>query len=415
MTSSWGTGDILLYSTHTGQLLNKCVGHQRLCRSFSADKSNSSLFLSSSYDKTIKLWDTRVAPACTEDPFRQTVSSWSAPGPTPLQCVLSLNQHRCKVVDAHYIDNTPYVISASTDRSIKLWDLRYKGACVYELATSHSLCSLRLSPSCNHIAVNALYGKVFVFDVAHLLHASPQAAIEPRQVLYGHMNHFWGTYRAYFSPDENLIVASKLKLLHFLKCKSDCFSPMSLASEDGRIVAWDVHSGKLMQSQRVHFQSDWVWDCAFGGCQWGGDGLLFTCSDDGTISILQWAFNTHGLLQQHLYEFNVKLVPHTTRPRIDQLWIIDHLPSWLFAFVPFSLPQTYLFVQWSLAKRGAWASGFHSGLCPLPLLCIFGALWGAAGKAMPDCLCFYVKGMNQVNTQHTSNPIVKMYLKVLLM
>jgi hypothetical protein len=49
---------------------------------------------------------------------------------------------------------------SSADHTIRLWDARKASACVLQVDTGHWLCALALSPDGEHLAVNALPGKV---------------------------------------------------------------------------------------------------------------------------------------------------------------------------------------------------------------------------------------------------------------
>jgi len=98
ISCSWGSGDILLQDLNTAQEIGRCAGHGRFCRSLESTPANNSFLLSSSYDKTIRLWDLRTSD-------RQ---------------VLRLSGHTGSVTAAHFVLNmgTNFILSAAHLRTI---------------------------------------------------------------------------------------------------------------------------------------------------------------------------------------------------------------------------------------------------------------------------------------------------------
>lgn len=85
------------------QEIGRCAGHGRFCRSLESTPANNSFLLSSSYDKTIRLWDLRTSD-------RQ---------------VLRLSGHTGSVTAAHFVLNmgTNFILSAvpSPDNNFLFW------------------------------------------------------------------------------------------------------------------------------------------------------------------------------------------------------------------------------------------------------------------------------------------------------
>ncbi|MBH8560714.1 hypothetical protein I8748_00565 [Nostoc sp. CENA67] len=192
---------------------------------------NGQLLVSGSYDKTIKIWqlneqvcihtlkgyDDRIG-AATFNPEgsllatagESTVDIWDVASGI---CLYSLEEegHKGRVKSVAFSPDGQLLVSVSTDKTIKIWDLR-KRQCIRNL-TGHdaSVLSVAFSPDGQKIVTSACERTIRIWNV----HDGKCI-----QELAGHQNWVWSVI---FSPDGQLVAS---------------------ASQDESIILWDVNTGE---------------------------------------------------------------------------------------------------------------------------------------------------------------------------
>lgn len=140
VVSASGDGKVMLWDIPTGERLRTFEGHDRglACIEFRGD-----LIISGSNDKKIKIWSASTG-----------------------ECLQTLTGHEQLVRALSFDPGTMRLVSASYDRSIKVWDLKGgPGAakCVREFKNAHD----------SHIFdVKARVGRIVRLVILHSLHAA---------------------------------------------------------------------------------------------------------------------------------------------------------------------------------------------------------------------------------------------------
>jgi len=263
--------------------------------------------LFSSYDGTLKLWDSSsssglclltltghssLVTACAFSPDGRRILSASDDGMVKLRdassglCLLTLTGHSSRVAACAFSPDGHRILSASDDKTLKLWDAS-SGLCLVTL-TGHS---------------SSVRDCAFSPDGLRILSASDDKTLKlwdsssgsPLLTFTGHSKY---VLACAFSPDGlRILSASNDKTLKLWDSSSglclltltghsssvrDCaFSPESLrilsSSGDGTLKLWDSSSGSPLLTLTGHDSS--VRDCAFSP-----DGLrILSASYGGTI------------------------------------------------------------------------------------------------------------------------------------
>eukprot|EP00898_Chlorokybus_atmophyticus_P006721 jgi/Chlat1/704/Chrsp104S01209 len=289
---SWNEeGRIVYLDMVAGVELGSCDGHTQWVRSLQFSPTQPALLLSTSNDKTIRLWDVRQIMSARVEGI---ASVWEERN---VQSVARCEGHTGKVAGAQFLEDDRLIVSAGSDAALRLWDTRFlsepittvvvapspsrasssasqaessstllpraaadgRVTCLSNCAVGRAVTSIDRSPVSRLLAVNCEPNEMYIIDEAQLV--SGTSPVQVRTVLRGHTNAAWGTGHARFSPD-GLIVAA--------------------ASEDGRVLWWDAYSGAMVKQLWLHSNS--VWDLSW--CNYGGDDLLVSCSEDLSFSIV---------------------------------------------------------------------------------------------------------------------------------
>ncbi len=232
----WDIRKIPDFSEKSGICLPTClhtlIGHQQPVSSiaFSPDGQQ---FVSSSFDKTIKLWDVNNG-----------------------ECVKTLLGHNSRIWMVAFHPNSQQLASGSDDNNTKIWDLK-QGRCINTIVGhTNAILSLDLSSDANYLASGNEDNTIRIWDVR-------QGTIT--QTLRGHTNRIWSVK---FSPDDRLFVSG---------------------SADYTIKLWDWKIGNCLQTFRGH--KSWVWRVVFSP----DSQTLASSSYDQTVKI--WDIKTGACLK----------------------------------------------------------------------------------------------------------------------
>jgi WD40 repeat protein len=218
--------------TYAGICTHTLIGHQQPVSSIAFSPDGQQL-VSSSFDKTIKLWDTNSG-----------------------KCLKTLLGHNSRIWMVAFHPNGQQLASGSDDNNTKIWDLN-QGRCINTIVGhTNAILSLDLSPNANYLASGNEDNTIRIWDVN-------KRAIT--QTLRGHTNRVWSVK---FSPDNRLLVSG---------------------SADYTIKLWDWQLGNCLQTFKGH--KSWVWRVVFSP-----DGqTLASSSYDQTVKI--WDVKTGSCLK----------------------------------------------------------------------------------------------------------------------
>ncbi len=219
-------GEIGDLCTHT------LIGHQQPVSSIAFSPDGQQL-VSSSFDKTIKLWDVNNG-----------------------KCLKTLLGHNSRIWMVAFHPNGQQLASGSDDNNTKIWDLK-QGRCINTIVGhTNAILSLDLSPDANYLASGNEDNTIKIWDVK-------QGTIT--QILRGHTNRVWSVK---FSPDDRLLATG---------------------SADYTIKLWDWKTGNCVQTFKGH--KSWVWRVVFSP----NGQTLASSSYDQTVKI--WDVKTGSCLK----------------------------------------------------------------------------------------------------------------------
>ncbi len=243
---------IKIWDVETGKELATLKGHSHWVRSavFSPDGTQ---IVSGSRDNTVKIWDIPVkARSVVKRP-----PQLESPAIDPAEYVKAikkitlgktLDKHSNSVRGVAYSPDGSKIVSASYDKTIKIWDAK----------TSQELANL---PGHTKWVNSAAFSP----DGSKIVSASNDSTIKVWEAATGKelatlSGHADGVRFAAFSPDGSKIVSVS-------------------ASFDKAIKIWDAKTGKELASLQGH--SSWIWSAAFSP-----DGSkIVSASNDKTIKI----------------------------------------------------------------------------------------------------------------------------------
>jgi len=263
-------GNIYLWRVSDSQPLLRLQGHQGWVRSVrfypvQPESQNSPLLLSSSYDKTMKLWDISTGSclktfeghtnwlfAATWSPdgtcvasasFDHTIKLWNA---TTGECLQTLLGHGAMVFSVAWSPDGTQLASGSADQTIKLWDV-VTGACLHTLhGHQHVVTMVAWHPDGTQLASSSFDRTIKLWN--------PMTGI-CLQTLQGHLEIVWSVA---WSPDGTTVASS---------------------AEDSTVRLWNITTGQCFRILNGH--TNWVWSVA-----WSPDGqTLVSGSDDWTIRL----------------------------------------------------------------------------------------------------------------------------------
>lgn len=200
--------------------------------------------LTSSFDKTIKLWDTKAHYAL------------GAP-------ITTVRAHTNHVTGARFVDNNK-VISISSDSSMKVWDIRKlsnnsdKTACLKRIDFGDLfLISLTMPDDHSQVAINTDRGAIYLFPLDEVL--DNNTLMRPCNVLRGHFSSNWKTLHASYIPG-----------MPYILC----------GSEDGNVCLWHEPTG-LLKKKMLHST------CVWSACYCDEPDTIVTASEDMSLCAIK--------------------------------------------------------------------------------------------------------------------------------
>jgi WD40 repeat protein len=208
------------------------TGHQQPVSAIAFSPDGQQL-VSSSFDKTIKLWDLNNG-----------------------KCLKTLLGHHSRIWTVAFHPHGQQIASGSDDNNTKIWDLK-QGRCIKTIVGhTNAIISVKLSPNAGYLASGSEDNTIRVWDIN-------KGSI--CQTLRDHTNRVWSVD---FSPNSRLLASG---------------------SADYTIKLWDWQLGNCLQTLRGH--QSWVWQVAFSP-----DGqTLASSSYDHTVKI--WNVDTGECLK----------------------------------------------------------------------------------------------------------------------
>ncbi|PSB54289.1 NB-ARC domain-containing protein [Chamaesiphon polymorphus] len=208
------------------------TGHQQPVSAIAFSPDGQQL-ISSSFDKTLKLWDVRNG-----------------------KCLKTLLGHRSRIWTVAFSPNGRQIASGGDDNHTKIWDLK-RGRCIKTIVGhTNAILSVKLSPDGGYLASGNEDNTIRIWHVDRE---------EVTQTLREHTNRVWSVN---FSPDGRLLASG---------------------SADYTVKLWDWQVGNCLKTLRGH--NSWVWRVIFSP-----DGrILASSSYDRTIKI--WDVNTGECLR----------------------------------------------------------------------------------------------------------------------
>jgi WD40 repeat protein len=212
--------------------LHTLIGHQQPVSAIAFSPDGRQL-VSSSFDKTIKLWDTNNG-----------------------KCVKTLLGHRNRIWTVAFHPNSTQIASGGDDNHTKIWDLERERCIKTIVGHTNAILSVKLSPDASYLASGNEDTTIRIWSIDR------QKIV---QTLREHTNRVWSVN---FSPDGSLLASG---------------------SADYTIKLWDWQAGNCLQTFRGH--QSWVWRVVFSS-----DGrTLASTSYDQTVKI--WDITTGKCLQ----------------------------------------------------------------------------------------------------------------------
>ncbi|WP_019506832.1 NB-ARC domain-containing protein [Pleurocapsa sp. PCC 7319] len=249
----WQSQSLLTFQGHTSWVVSL------------AWSPNGNMLASSSYDKTIRLWN-----------------------PLTGHCVKTLTGHTNWVLSIAWSPDGKMLASGGDDQTIRIWDVQQEKCSQILSGHKNWVMSVAWSPDGTVLASGGDDQTIRIWDVQQE---------KCRQILSGHTN--WVRSVA-ISPDGKMLASGsddqtiKLWHLHTGRClhtlqghtywvSSVVWSPnaqnLASSSHDQTVKLWDVKEGKCLQT--FHGHTKWVWSLA-----WSPDGqTLVSGSFDQSVRL----------------------------------------------------------------------------------------------------------------------------------
>ncbi|XP_078278153.1 notchless protein homolog 1 [Rhinoraja longicauda] len=167
------------------------------------------------------------------------------------RCTSSLEGHTEAVISVAFSPSGRYLASGSGDTTVRFWDLTTETPHFTAKGHKHWVLSIAWSPDGKKLASGCKNSQIFIWD--------PSTGKQIGKVLTGHSK--WITYLCW----EPLHLNPQCRYL-------------ASASKDGSVRIWDTLLGRCDKILTSHTQSV---TCV----KWGGDGLLYSSSQDRTIKV----------------------------------------------------------------------------------------------------------------------------------
>ncbi|WP_309744405.1 NB-ARC domain-containing protein [Chamaesiphon sp. OTE_20_metabat_361] len=212
--------------------LHTLIGHQQPVSAIAFSPDGQQL-VSSSFDKTIKLWDTNSG-----------------------KCVKTFLGHRNRIWTVAFHPNGTQIASGGDDNHTKIWDLERERCIKTIVGHTNAILSVNLSPNGSYLASGNEDTTIRIWSIDR------EKIV---QTLREHTNRVWSVN---FSPDGRLLASG---------------------SADYTVKLWDWQAGNCLKTLRGHHS--WVWRVVFSP-----DGrTLASTSYDQTVKI--WDVDTGACLK----------------------------------------------------------------------------------------------------------------------
>jgi pre-mRNA-processing factor 17 len=255
----------------SGKCMRTYLGHEKALKDITFT-NDGSRFVTSSWDKKIKLWDTetgavistvtsgKVAYCVTAHPHddQQNVLLAGQSDKKILQydwnmgdVVQEYDQHLGAVNSITFCDEGRRFVSTSDDKSIRVWEFGIPVTMKYIAdPTMHSAPATALSPNGNWLACQSLDNQITVYSTKDKFRCNR------KKVFKGHSNAGYACQLG-FSPDGRFVASG---------------------DGDGKLFFWDWKTCRIFKSLKAH-------DKVTIGCEWHPleQSKVATCSWDGTI------------------------------------------------------------------------------------------------------------------------------------
>lgn len=205
---------------HERECLRDYMGHEKAIKSisFSDDGTN---FLSSSYDQTVKLWDTEKGTVNFRLKFNCIPNDISFRPSHPNEIIVGLSNSKIRhydrrvqeknglvqVYDNHlssilklcYFPDGSKFISSSEDKTVKIWENRINIPIKHISDTAqHSMPYLGIHPENNYFCTQSMDNSIYTFNM------KPKYRRHPKKIFKGHKSAGYGISLT-FSPDGKYI------------------------------------------------------------------------------------------------------------------------------------------------------------------------------------------------------------------
>jgi pre-mRNA-processing factor 17 len=261
---------IKIWDVHnSGKCMRTYLGHDKAVKDIQFTNDGTK-FVSSSWDKKIKLWDTetgkvistftsgKIAYASVLHPNQQNILMAAQSDKKILQydmnsgdVVQEYDQHLGAVNTVTFVDEGRRFVTTSDDKSMRVWEFGIPVVMKYIAdPTMHSMPAVTLSPTGAWLAAQSLDNQIMIYS------AKDKFRLNTKKRFTGHAN---GGYACQpnFSPDGRFLMSG---------------------DADGKCHFWDWKSKRIFKTLRAH-------DKVTIGCEWHPleTSKVATCSWDGTI------------------------------------------------------------------------------------------------------------------------------------
>ncbi|KAL9353069.1 hypothetical protein Peur_055749 [Populus x canadensis] len=292
---------------NSGKCMRTYMGHSKAVRDISFCNDGSK-FLTASYDKNIKYWDTETG---------QVISSFST-GKIPYvvklnpdddkqnillagmsdkkivqwdmntgQITQEYDQHLGAVNTITFVDNNRRFVTSSDDKSLRVWEFGIPVVIKYiSEPHMHSMPSISLHPNMNWLAAQSLDNQILIYSTRE------RFQLNKKKRFAGHIVAGYAC-QVNFSPDGRFVMSG---------------------DGEGKCWFWDWKSCKVFRTLKCH-------EGVCIGAEWHPleQSKVATCGWDGLIKYWQYALMCHGLVafRSDLAHISVEQPTSYTLPERD--------------------------------------------------------------------------------------------------
>jgi WD40 repeat protein len=277
LVSSSSDRTLKLWNLQTGECTKTLTGHTQAIRSV-AFHPNGQQLLSGSDDRTLRLWHINTG-----------------------ECLRVLPGHSSWISCVTFNPNGTTFASSSEDQSICLWNSQTHQCLKVLQGYSNGIWTIAFSPDGHSLASGSQDRKVRLWNLTNQKEPHPSSLISPPSSLSAHTSWVWSVA---FSPDGQLLASSSedctirlwhpqtQRLIHTLSghhnaVLSVCFSldgeTLASGSLDGSIKLWQVSTGQCYRTLQGHQGGVWSVTISPDGTR------IATSSQDQTIRLWELA------------------------------------------------------------------------------------------------------------------------------